>query len=90
MKAGDRVVTSSGRTGVLKQSTVNMPHHYLIQFDSGELHWIVKHAVRPSSKAVSKKRKTTKSKSKKPVDNLLILSYGCKLVQPNCIGLLAE
>jgi hypothetical protein len=81
MVPGDRIVTPSGRTGILKENTTNMPHHYLIQFDSGELNWIVKHAVNPCSVAPPKKRKTTKSKSKKTTDNLFIARFGLRLIQ---------
>jgi hypothetical protein len=81
MVPGDRIVTPSGRTGVLKENTVNMPNHFLVQFDSGELHWIVKHAVKPCSGTPPKKRKTTKAKSKKTIDNLVVAHFGLRLIQ---------
>lgn len=89
MVPGDRIVTPSGRTGVLQQSTFNMPHHHLIRFDSGEVHWVVKHAVAPCS-ATSPKKRSIKAKSKKKTDNLIVLSHGCKLVEPNPTSLQAE
>jgi hypothetical protein len=90
MRVGDRVVTVTGRRGVLQPPLINMPLYHLVKFDDGALLWMLKDVVVVDPAAVSKKRKTAKAKSKKPVDNLRILSYGCKLVQPNCIGLIVE
>jgi hypothetical protein len=81
MVPGDRIVTSTGRAGILQENTVNMPNHFLVQFDSGELHWIVQHAVKPCSQTPPKEKKTTKAKSKKTIDNLAVAHFGLRLIQ---------
>jgi hypothetical protein len=45
MKAGDRVVTVTGRRGVLQPPSINMPLHHLIKFDDGPLFWVLKDLV---------------------------------------------
>jgi hypothetical protein len=45
MRAGDRVVTVTGRRGVLQAQLINMPLHHLVQFDDGALLWMLKDVV---------------------------------------------
>ena len=45
MNPGDRVVTASGRSGLVVNPPWSMPFHHLIDFGGGELLWIVRSAL---------------------------------------------
>lgn len=47
MNPGDRCITLSGRVGTIVEPEWEMPHHHLVQFDSGNLWWIVRIALNP-------------------------------------------
>jgi hypothetical protein len=81
MRVGDRVVTVTGRRGVLQPPLINMPLHRLVKFDDGALLWMLKDVILVDPKATPQKQKTKLAKSKQKTDNLLILHHGCRLVQ---------
>jgi hypothetical protein len=49
MRVGDRVMTTTGRRGVLQPPLINMPLHHLVQFDDGALLWMLKDVVMADS-----------------------------------------
>jgi hypothetical protein len=42
---GTRVSTPTKGKGTIEGTTINMPDHYLVRFDSGEVFWMLKAIV---------------------------------------------
>ncbi|MBW4516018.1 MAG: hypothetical protein KME11_12440 [Timaviella obliquedivisa GSE-PSE-MK23-08B] len=47
LKIGDRVTTTSGKTGVIIPSEWLMPVHHLVHLDGGSKRWMLRKILRP-------------------------------------------
>ena len=53
----DRVITPTGREGVIIAPKFDMPQHHLIQFESGAVLWMLKEILQPAPATPIKKRR---------------------------------
>ena len=57
LSIGDRVITPTGREGVIVPPNHEMPLHHLIQFESGAVLWMLKEILQPAPAMATKKRR---------------------------------
>ncbi len=58
MNVGDRVVTPSGKAGVIIPSAWLMPVHHLVQLDGGSKRWMLREILKPALVKTTQRRKT--------------------------------
>ena len=56
---GDRVITPTGREGVIILPKFDMPQHHLVEFEGGAVLWMLKEILHLAPVAPIKKRKKT-------------------------------
>ena len=59
LAVGDRVITPTGREGVIIAPKFNMPQHHLIEFESGAGLWMLREILHLAPATPVKKRRKT-------------------------------
>jgi len=59
LAVGDRVITPTGREGVIIAPKFDMPQHHLVEFESGAVLWMLKEILHLAPVAPVKKLRKT-------------------------------